>query len=140
MINDGDVVLLHYTLSLKGGEIVESNMEDEPMEYTVGSGELIPALEEILTKMSPGEEQSGILPPEKAFGLSLAEAFFEIPRDHLPPDALKEGANLRGDGPNGEQIDGVVIKLKKKCAVVDFNHPLAGKELGYILKVYRENS
>lgn len=135
MIDDGKTVLIHYTLTLKNGEVIESNIEEEPLEYTLGSKELMSGLEEILTEMSAGEERTGVLPPEKGYGLSLSEAFFEIPRDHLPSEAWEEGAHLLGEGPDGEQIDGVVIKLKEKCAVVDFNHSLAGKEICYTLKV-----
>ncbi len=135
MIEDGQIISLHYTLTRTDGEVIESNLDEEPLEYTLGSGELMPGLEEVLAGMSEGEERTGVLPPEKGYGLSLAEAFFEIPRDHLPADAWKEGATIRGEGPNGEQIDGVVVKLKEKCAVVDFNHFLAGQSIGYTLKV-----
>jgi len=135
MIENGKIVSLHYTLTLKDGEVIESNIEEEPLEYTLGSGELMSGIEEVLAGMSEGEERTGILPPEKGYGLSLSEAFFEIPKDHLPAEAWKEGATIRGEGPNGEQIDGVIIKLKEKCAVVDFNHLLAGKSIGYTLKV-----
>jgi FKBP-type peptidyl-prolyl cis-trans isomerase 2 len=135
MIADGKIVSIHYTLTLKDGEVIESNIKEEPLEYTLGSGELMSGLEEILAEMSEGEERTGILPPEKGYGLSLPEAFFEIPRSHLPPEAWEEGARLQGEGPNGERIDGVVARLKEKCAVVDFNHSLAGKSIGYTLKV-----
>ena len=95
----------------------------------------MPGLEEILTGMQEGEKRNGILPPEKGYGPHNPEALIEIPRDHLPPEAWNEGAMLQAAGPKGEQIDGVVSELKKNSAVVDFNHPLAGKNLGFTVKI-----
>ncbi len=135
MIPDGKVISIHYTLSLQDGEMIESNIDEEPLEYTMGSGELIPGLEEVLSGMTEGEEQNGFLPPEKGYGLSLSEAFLEIPKEHLPAEAWEEGARIHGEGPSGEEIDGRIVKLKTKCAVVDFNHPLAGKTIAYSIKL-----
>ena len=135
MIPDGKVISIQYTLSLRDGEIIESNLDEEPLEYTMGSGELIPGLEEVLAGMKEGEEQSGVLPPEKGYGLSLSEAMLEIPKDHLPAEALVVGARIHGEGPGGAEIDGRIVKLKTKCAVVDFNHPLAGKTIAYSIKL-----
>ncbi len=137
MIPDGKVVSIHYTLSLQDGEMIESNTDEDPLEYTMGSGELIPGLEEVVAEMTEGEEQTGILPPEKAYGLSLSEALLEIPKDHLPAEALEVGACIHGEGPGGAEIDGRIVKLKTKCAVVDFNHPLAGKAIAYTIKLCR---
>ena len=135
MIADGKIVSIEYTLSLESGEILESSTVQEPLTYTHGSGELMPGLEEILTGMQEGEKHNGILPPEKGYGPHNPEALIEIPRDHLPPEAWNEGAMLQAAGPKGEQIDGVVSELKKNSAVVDFNHPLAGKNLGFTVKI-----
>ncbi len=135
MVTEGTRVLLHYTLALKNGEVIESNMDEEPLEYVVGSGDLIPGLEEVLATMSVGDEVSGELTPQEGFGLSRSDAFLEIPKDQLPEEALREGAQLQGSGPNGAAIEGVVVKLKSHCAVVDFNHPLAGKQLAYTLRL-----
>jgi FKBP-type peptidyl-prolyl cis-trans isomerase 2 len=135
MIADGTPVLLHYTLAFKDGELIESNMDEEPLEYVMGSGDLIPGLEEVLAGMAVGDEVSGTLTPEQGFGLSRADAYLEIPRDELPDEAQQEGALLQGSGPNGATIEGVVVKLKSHCAVVDFNHPLAGKQLSYTLRL-----
>ncbi len=135
MLSDGKVISIHYTLSLQDGEIIESNNDEEPLEYTMGSGDLIPGLEEVLVGMAEGEEQTGVLPPDKGYGLSLAEALLEIPKDHLPAEALEVGARIHGEGPGGAEIDGRIVKLKTKCAVVDFNHPLAGKTIAYSIKL-----
>ena len=135
MIADGKTVSIDYTLTLDTGEVIESNKEEEPLVYTLGSGKLMPGLEEVLEGMQEGEERTGILPPEKGYGLHNPEALIEIPRDHLPPEAWKEGAQLQAAGPKGEQIDGTVSELKEHSAMIDFNHPLAGKNLGFTLKL-----
>ncbi len=135
MIADGKIVSIEYTLTLESGEILESSTAREPLTYTHGAGELMPGLEEILTGMLEGEERNGILPPEKGYGPHKPEAFIEIPRDHLPPEAWNEGAQLQAAGPKDEQIEGVVSELKENSAIVDFNHPLAGKNLGFTVKI-----
>ena len=135
MISEGKTISLQYTLSLDTGEIVESNIEEEPLIYTLGSGELMPGLEEVLRGMQEGEERTGTLPPEKGYGPTNPDALIEVPRDHLPPEAWEIGAQLQAAGPNGEQIGGVVQELKENSAIVDFNHPLAGKNLGFTIKV-----
>jgi FKBP-type peptidyl-prolyl cis-trans isomerase 2 len=135
MIADGTPVLIHYALALKNGDPIESNMDEDPLEYIMGSGDLIPGLETVLAGMAVGDEVSGVLTPEEGFGLSRADAFLEIPREELPEEVQQEGARLQGSGPNGAAIEGVVVKLKSRCAVVDFNHPLAGKQLAYTLRL-----
>ncbi len=135
MITDGKIVSIEYTLTLESGEILESSTAQEPLTYTHGSGELMPGLEEILTGMREGEERNGTLPPEKGYGPHNSEALIEIPRDHLPPEAWNEGTQLQAAGPKDEQIEGVVSELKENSAVVDFNHPLAGKNLGFTVKI-----
>ncbi len=135
MITDGKIVSIEYTLTLESGEILESSTVQEPLTYTHGSGELMPGLEEILTGMQEGEQREGILAPAKGYGTPNPEALIEIPRDHLPPEAWKEGAMLQAAGPKGEQIEGVVNELKENDAVVDFNHPLAGKSIGFTVKI-----
>jgi len=135
MIADGKIVSIEYTLTLESGEILESSTARKPLTYTHGSGELMPGLEEILTGMQAGEQQKGTLAPEKGYGPHNPEALIEIPRDHLPPEAWNKGALLQAAGPKGEQIEGVVSELKENSAVVDFNHPLAGKCLGFTVKI-----
>ena len=135
MIADGKIVSIEYTLSLENGEILESSTVQEPLTYTHGSRELMPGLEEVLTGMQEGEKREGILAPEKGYGPHNPEALIEIPRDHLPPEAWNEGAMLQAAGPKGEEIEGMVSELKENSAVVDFNHPLAGKSIGFTVKI-----
>lgn len=134
-IGSGNKVSVHYTLTLDTGEIIESSPENDPLVYTHGSGELMPGLEEHLEGMKQGEERTGILAPEKMFGPHDPEAMIEIPKDHLPPEAWRQGAMLQASGPNGERIDGRVLELKENMAVVDFNHPLANMQIHFTLRV-----
>jgi len=135
MIAEGTTISLQYTLSLDTGEIIESNTAKEPLVYTLGSGELMPGLEDVLREMQEGEKRTGTLSPEKSYGPTDTEAFIEIPRDHLPPEVWKKGASVQAAGPKGEQIEGIVKELKNNSAIVDFNHPLAGKNLDFTIKV-----
>jgi len=135
MIAEGKTISLHYTLSLDTGEIVESNTKEEPLVYTLGSGELMPGLEEVLEEMQEGEERTGTLLSEKGYGPTNPDALIEVPKDHLPPETWQTGAQLQAAGPKGEQINGVIKELKENSAIVDFNHPLAGKDLHFTLRI-----
>jgi FKBP-type peptidyl-prolyl cis-trans isomerase 2 len=135
MIAAGTTISLQYTLSLDTGEIIESNTGKKPLVYTLGSGGLMPGIEDVLSEMKEDETRTGTLSPERGYGPIDTEAFIEVPRDHLPPEAWKKGASLQAAGPKGEQIEGIVKELKDNSAIVDFNHPLAGKSLNFTIKV-----
>lgn len=134
MTTESTIIAVEYTLTLESGEIIESNTGEDPLVYSLGSGTLLPGLEEVLQEMHSGEERSGKLLPAQGFGDSDPEAFITIPKDHLPPEAWQKGAQLKAAGPQGEEIHGVVVELQENTAVVDFNHPLAGKTILYAVK------
>lgn len=145
----GDVVLLDYTLLLKeDGRVIETTSEEvakgagvysEDAEYAprlvvIGSGELPSGLEEALKEMEEGEEREIVLPPEKAFGRRDPSKVKVLPARELSARGVVPRVGMevevRGDR-------GVVLSVGSGRVIVDFNHPLAGKEVVYRVKLVK---
>ncbi len=135
VIQTGSMVAFDYTLTDETGKVIDSSKGKEPMHYVHGKGEIIPGLEKQLTGMSVGSEKKITVKPEDAYGQINPQAFQEVPKDKLPPEALKVGTVLTARGPNGESIPVRVHEIKEKTVVMDFNHPLAGKTLVFDIKI-----
>jgi FKBP-type peptidyl-prolyl cis-trans isomerase 2 len=128
----GKTVELEITMSLEDGTVVQSNRGEAPVQYVHGEGQLFPRLEDELDGMHVDDEKSVTLEAEEAFGPADAEAIREVPRDSVPEEAHKVGAQLQVDG-----IDWpvVVSSVTPESLVVDFNHPLAGETLRVDVRV-----
>lgn len=134
-IKNGCTVTIDYTMTLKDGQIVDSTKDTDPLTYTQGEGEIIAGLERIMLGMEKGGNLDVAVPAAESFGESDPEAFIEIPKTDLPPEALEAGATLQGEGPQGQAIEGRVVEVKENSAVVDFNHPMAGKTLHFSVTI-----
>lgn len=126
-IAEGKQVSFNYTLTSEG-EVIESNSGQEPMVYVQGGGRILPALETELEGMSAGEETTVSLAAADAYGEVRADAFQEIPLEQLPEDARVPGAMLQAQGFPGPIR---VAEVKEEVAILDFNHPLAGKDITF---------
>jgi FKBP-type peptidyl-prolyl cis-trans isomerase 2 len=135
VVKNGSVVSLEYTLSDDKGKVIESNKGKDPLTYTQGQGQLIPGLEKELLGMNAGGEKNVKVKPEEAYGTVDPKAFREVPRENLPPEALKVGATLVAKNPEGQGFPVRVHEIKEKTVVLDLNHPLAGKTLTFAVKV-----
>lgn len=134
-VTDGKTVSIEYTLKLDDQSVVESNVGAEPLTYTQGSHHIIPGLEKALAGMKVGENKQVTIDPENAYGPLNQEAFKEVGKDQIPPDALKVGTPLQGQDPSGNAFTVTVNEIKDETVVLDFNHPLAGKTLVFDVKV-----
>jgi FKBP-type peptidyl-prolyl cis-trans isomerase 2 len=128
-------VSFDYTLTDDGGKVIDSSKGKEPMNYTHGKGQIIPGLEREMVGMAAGAEKKVTVKPEDAYGPVNPQAFQEVPKDKLPPDALKVGIVLTAQGPQGQAVPVRVHEIKEKTVVMDFNHPLAGKTLSFDIKI-----
>lgn len=135
VITEGSKVSLEYTLNIDGGETVDSNTGDEPLVYTQGNQEIIPALEEKLQGLAPGDEKQVTLEPEEAYGTVDPDAFREVPLEQIPEDARNEGQLLVMQDQQGNQQQIKVSEIRDDTALLDLNHPLAGKTLQFDVKV-----
>jgi FKBP-type peptidyl-prolyl cis-trans isomerase 2 len=135
VVQDGAEVSFDYTLTDDGGKVIDSSKGKEPMNYTHGKGQIIPGLEREMAGMAVGAEKKVTVKPEDAYGPVNPQAFQEVPKDKLPPDALKVGIVLTAQGPQGQAVPVRVHEIKEKTVVMDFNHPLAGKTLSFDIKI-----
>jgi FKBP-type peptidyl-prolyl cis-trans isomerase 2 len=134
MIENGKKVKIHYTLTVDG-EVVDSSVDKSPLEYEQGSGQIIPGLEKDLLGLKPGDHKQVAVLPENAYGPVNREAILSIPRAELPPGELHIGMVLSGQSEDGHPLHGIVKEIDDCCALVDFNHPLAGKMLHFDVEV-----
>jgi len=148
-LKPGDVVLLDYTLSLKDdGRVVETTSEEvareagiysEDAKYgprlvVLGSGDLPPGLEEALKEMKEGEEKEVVLPPEKAFGKRDPGKVRVLPARELSARGIVPRAGMEVEV-RGER--GIILSVGSGRVIIDFNHPLAGKEVVYKVKLVK---
>jgi peptidylprolyl isomerase len=135
MIADGKKVKIDYTLTVDG-EVVDSSQGKEPLEYTQGQGMLISGLEKELEGMQAGDEKKVTVAPAEGYGEVSQDAFREIPVSQFPQNITPEaGQRLSMQTPQGQQIPVTVAEVKDDVIVLNFNHPLAGKELTFDVKV-----
>ena len=135
VVKDGMLVSLDYTLKTPDGELIETSKGREPLKYIHGQKMMIPGLEKELTGMKIGAEKHVTVKPEDGYGKLNPNAVQEVPKEKIPPNALKLGAVLVGTDKNGSPIPMTVREIKEKTVVMDLNHPLAGKTLVFDVKV-----
>ncbi len=132
----GDTVKIHYTGKLKDDTTFDSSLKRDPLEFTIGKGEMMPGLEEAVLGMSPGESKTTEIPADKAYGPRLKENIAKIPGKQFPKDSPPEvGQRLTLQGPDGQTKVVVVIEVSKKQVTLDTNHPLAGEDLVFDIEL-----
>lgn len=127
MPSTGDKVRIHYTGRTEDGATFDSSEGREPLEFTAGVGEIIPGLDNAVLEMSEGETRTVTIPPEEAYGEHQPGLAQTVDRADLP-DGTTEGVALRAQV-NGQEMTLWVTEIGETTAVVDANHPLAGKTL-----------
>lgn len=132
----GDTVKVHYTGKLADGTTFDSSAEHDPLEFTLGAGEVIPGFEAAVLGMTPGESRTTIIPAGEAYGDYHDEMLLEIDRDsfpaHLEPEVGQELQVKQGDG---EVISVVITEVDEDSVTLDANHPLAGKDLTFEIEL-----
>lgn len=138
LIGPGKTVTLHFAIKLEDGQIIDTNFDKEPATFTVGDGNLTEGFEKALFGLEEGMKQTLKILPENGFGMSNPSNIQKVPRSQFEGIELEQGLVISfSDAGNGE-LPGVVSEFDDKMVSVDFNHPLAGKQLDFevdILKV-----
>lgn len=130
-VADDVVVSLDYTLTVDG-EVVDSSEEDEPIEFLQGRGGIISGLEKALYGMVEGESKQVAVPAKDAYGEYDSEAVMDVPRSEFPPEIpLKPGVELQMRDQDGDVVHAQIVSVSKSSVKLDFNHPLAGKDLKF---------
>lgn len=127
MTEHGDRVRIHYTGRFEDGTTFDTSQGRDPIEFVVGAGQVIQGLENVLLEMNEGESRTVTVDPEEGYGPRYNELTQRVSRERLP-EGVSEGSALRVDIGGREQTLWVT-ELADDSAVIDANHPLAGKTL-----------
>ena len=134
------VVGIEYEVKESGTtEIVDSNKGAEPLEFLMGKGQVIPGLEKALVGMNKDESGDILVKASDAYGETVEDAKQQLPIEQFEGVELAEGMTLYGQGDDGQTVQVTVKSFDEKIVNVDFNHPLAGKTLVFIVTVVSIN-
>jgi FKBP-type peptidyl-prolyl cis-trans isomerase SlyD len=136
MLNlEGNLIAFEFTMSDPKERVIDSNVGGEPMIFQSGTGEMLPALEEVLLKMAAGEKRRVVLSPSQAYGEVLPSEYRDFPEEMIPPEARQVGRKVMSRSPDGEERTLDVVAVENGKVTLDFNHPLAGMTLVFDVKV-----
>ena len=127
-INEGQIVSIEYQVK-DGDKVIDSNVGQEPLVFMYGKGQIIPGLEAGIKDMNVGEKADVLVKAADAYGEYNPEATQDVPKEQFAGIDLQEGMTLYGQGEGGQTVQVTVKEIKDDSVVVDFNHPLAGKDL-----------
>jgi FKBP-type peptidyl-prolyl cis-trans isomerase 2 len=132
----GDKVQIHYTGKLEDGTVFDSSSNREPLEFTIGAGQVIAGVEQAVTGMEPGQTKSATIPPEEGYGPHREEMVATVEREQLP-DHLSPtvGQQLSVQQQDGRQFSVTVTDVSDKTVTLDANHRLAGQSLVFDLEL-----
>ena len=133
-IETGMSVTLHFSLVLEDGHIIDSNFESEPATFSVGDGNLLSGFESTLMGLVNGDEREFTIPPEQAFGQHNPQNVQAVERGNFDQEELELGAMFSFQNGDGE-LPGVIVDVDDNEVVIDFNHPLAGKNIIFQVKI-----
>lgn len=131
-IGMGSGVTMHFSLRLADGMLVESSFDDEPISFVLGDGTLDRGLELALLGLVAGDRQTLSLMPGQAYGMRDEALLQRVRKSLFPEDMLLEPGQIVGfSGEDGEDMAGAIIEIGDDDVQVDFNHPLAGREIEF---------
>ena len=140
-INQTSLVLLHYSLALTEGKIIESSFDDEPLEINMYDSSLPEGMMLALIGLKADDEQTLTLTPGQCFGFRDEENIHDMPLSDFSAELKPEiGLTFNFGTPDGEDLIGTIRSIKKDSVEVDFNHPLAGLPLVYTVKILEVNN
>jgi len=132
----GDKVRLHYTGKLDDGSVFDSSNGQAPLEFVVGSGQVIPGLDKEIPGMQVGETKTVKVPCDEAYGQHDPSARQSVPREAIPADIpLTPGAQLQAQAEGNQIIAVTVVSADETEVILDANHPLAGKDLTFEIEL-----
>lgn len=135
-IGPGVEVTLHFSLKLQDGSVIDSNFDGEPASFVVGDGKLLSGFEKLLFGLREGAKASFLITPDQAFGQPNPDNIQQIQRDRFDNSMeLTEGLVLSFEDASGGELPGVVTELDEEIVTVDFNHPLAGRDIIFDVEI-----
>ncbi|WP_069132691.1 FKBP-type peptidyl-prolyl cis-trans isomerase [Rhodohalobacter halophilus] len=135
-VKDGDTVKVHYTGTLTDGTVFDTSAEREPLEFTLGQGQLIPGFEKAVVGMSVGDSTEVDIPSDDAYGEAREDLVISVPKNQLPDDVEPQvGMQLQVNQQDGQPIPVRITEVGEENLTLDANHPLAGKDLKFEIEL-----
>lgn len=135
-IQENQVVSIHYELKdVDNGEILDTNLNAVPLTFIVGKGQIIPGLEEKIKELTLGDNADITVAAKDAYGVYDDNALQMLPKEQFAGLELNVGMTLYGQGEHGETVQVAVKSFNDETVEIDFNHPLAGKDLLFAVSV-----
>jgi len=135
-VKNGDTVKVHYTGKLTTGDQFDSSVGREPLEFTVGAGQMIPGFDAALPGMIVGDKKTVNIPAADGYGEVNEQAIIEFPKENVPADMkLEPGMSLTLSNQEGQPFPVVVKEIKDDVIILDANHFLAGKDLVFDIEL-----
>jgi len=132
----GDTVKIHYTGTLDDGTEFDSSAGREPLEFSLGSGQVIAGFDNAVEGMAVGDSKTVTLPPDEAYGDRHEKLLQDVPKTSLPDDMKPEvGMALQTQSPDGQVMNLVIADISEESITVDANHPLAGQALTFAIEL-----
>ena len=130
----GDTVRVNYRGTLSDGTEFDSSEGREPLEFEVGSGQVIPGFDEAVIDLEPGDKVTVTIPAAAAYGEHDDEGLQQFPLDAFP-SAPEVGWAVELSGPEGQRVPATVAEVGEENVTLDFNHPLAGEDLTFEIEL-----
>lgn len=125
-----DTVKVHYTGKLVNGQVFDSSVDRDPLQFTVGGGQMIKGFDSAVDGMELKEKKTVTIPCAEAYGERNSELVQKVPKAHLPEDMKPEvGQTLVASNESGQQTQVIVREVEESEITIDANHPLAGEDL-----------
>ena len=135
---NGNTVQVNYTGKLADGTVFDTSIGREPLEFTLGAGQMITGFEKAVFGMKVGEKKTVTIPADEAYGPHLDEQVAEIPREKLPSDVTPEvGQQLVMRQADGREILATITEVSDETVTIDANHHLAGKDLTFEIELVK---
>ena len=132
----GDTVAIEFTVKTDDGRVVGNTEESGPQVVTLGGQEIFPQIEQALNGMEVGGQESVKIESDNAFGPRREEMVIDVPRENLPAEpAPQPGMQLSAQGQDGQPIQLTITEVHDKSVKADGNHPLAGEDLTFDVKL-----
>ncbi|HEX2607896.1 MAG TPA: peptidylprolyl isomerase [Flavisolibacter sp.] len=133
---NGDKVRVHYHGKLRSGETFDSSNGRDPLEFTIGNGDVIKGFDEGVKGMQVGDKKTVEIDVDNAYGQKQQEMMIEFPKDQFPPEMNPEvGLQLMMSNGSGQQFPVTIAEVKEGTVILDANHPLAGQDLIFDLEL-----
>ena len=135
-VKSGDKVRIHYKGTLADGTVFDSSEGRDPLEFTVGAGQVIVGMDKEMVGMTVGEKKTIVAVAEEAYGPRQDDAQQDVPREMIPAEIpLEVGMQLQMQSPQGQVIPVSVVAIGEETVTLDANHMLAGKDLTFDIEL-----